>query len=84
MPADAVLGRKSEVLCVALASPYRAQTFRPRKLAALAELFGLDDLGRALPWQRPGEEDGNDLRQVAGEIRDDETGPLAGLDLEGD
>lgn len=83
MPADPVLGRKSEVLCVALASPYRAQTFRPRKLAALAELYGLDDLGRALPWQGAAD-DGNELQQVAGEIRDDETGPLAGLDLEGD
>jgi len=84
MPPDPVLGRKSEVLVVALASPYRAKTFKPRKLAALAELFGLDDLGRALPYQAASGAASNELGQVAGEIRDDETGPLAGLDLEGD
>ena len=84
MPPDPVLGRKSEVLVVALATPYRAKTFKPRSLAALAELFGLDDLGRALPYQAGGTVASNELGQVAGEIRDDETGPLAGLDLEGD
>src|SRR5687768_2014350 len=50
MPPDPVLGRPSEVLVIALASPYRQRTFKPRELPALAELVGLDDLGRALPY----------------------------------
>ncbi|HEX5063760.1 MAG TPA: hypothetical protein VFV99_30485 [Kofleriaceae bacterium] len=69
MPPDPVLGRKSEVLAVALASPYRTKTFKPRELAAIAELFGLDDLGRALPWDGTRAEGSNELDQVAGEIR---------------
>ena len=84
MPPDPVLGRPSEVLVVALASPYRQKAFKPRELPAFAELFGLDDLGRALPWQGATGEGSNELGQIAGEIRDDGTGPLAGLDLEGD
>lgn len=83
MPADPVLGRKSEVVMVALGLPYRQKTFKPRANPALAELAGLEDLGRALPWEGPGQPEGsNELGQVAGEIRDDESGPLAGLDLE--
>lgn len=70
MPADPVLGRKSEVLVVALAAAYRSKTFKPRDLPPLAELFGLDDLGRALPWEGSGEGT-NELGQIAGEIRDD-------------
>ncbi|NVB78273.1 MAG: hypothetical protein HOV81_07760 [Kofleriaceae bacterium] len=69
MPPDPVLGRKSEVLVVALAAAYRSKTFKPRDLPALAELFGLDDLGRALPWESS--EGTNELGQIAGEIRDD-------------
>lgn len=70
MPPDPVLGRSSEVLVVALASPYRQQAFKPRELPALAELYGLDDLGRALPWDGTNAEGSNELGQVAGEIRD--------------
>jgi hypothetical protein len=70
MPPDPVLGRGSEVLVVALAAPYRSKTFKPRELAPLAELFGLEDLGRALPWQGAAE-GSNELGQIAGEIRDD-------------
>jgi hypothetical protein len=71
MPPDAVLGRPSEVVVVALSVPYRAKTFKPRELPAIAELFGLDDLGRALPWDGGSQkEEGNELGQVAGEIRD--------------
>ena len=81
MPADPVLGRKSEVVAVALGLAYRNPIFKPRANPAIAELVGLEDLGRALPWNRD-EEEGNELGQVAGEIRDDETGPLAGLDLD--
>lgn len=69
MPPDPVLGRSSEVLVVALASPYRQQTFKPREQPVLAELYGLDDLGRALPWEGSNAEGSNELGQVAGEIR---------------
>ena len=82
MPPDAVLGRPSEVIAVALAVPYRAKTFKPRELPAFAELSGLEELGRALPYEGAEQEASNDLRQVAGEIKDDASGPLAGLDLD--
>ena len=84
MPADPVLGRGSEVVMVALGVTYRQKTFKPRANPAIAELVGLEDLGRALPWEAAHEEEGNELGQVAGEIRDDGSGPLAGLDLEPD
>jgi len=83
MPPDPVLGRPSEVVVVALASPYRQKTFKPRELPALAELFGLDDLGRALPWDGTKAEGSNELDQVAGELKVD-TGPLERVDIEGD
>jgi len=80
MPADPVLGRRSEILVVALAVPYRIKTFKPRALPAIAELFGLDDLGRALPWQgEEKQEASNELGQVAGEIRDE---PSASIDID--
>lgn len=72
-PPDPVLGRPSEVVLVALAAPCRLQPARPRETAAIAELIGLEDLGRALlisesaaePELRP------ELAQVAGEISDE-------------
>jgi hypothetical protein len=79
MPADPVLGRKSEVVLVALAVPYRAQLEKPRAHAPIAELVGLEDLGRALPWTGEKPAGSNELGQVAGEIRDDDSGPLAGF-----
>ena len=79
MAADPVLGRNSEVLAVALASPYRQRTFKPRELPALAELYGLDDLGRALPWDGTQLEGSNELGQVAGELHA-VTGPIGKLD----
>ena len=83
LPPDPVLGRPSEVVAVALAAPYRAKHVKTRDLPPLAELVGLEDLGRALPYQAV-EEEGNDLRQVAGEIKeeDDMTGPISLPDLE--
>ena len=65
-PPDHVLGRPSEVVLVALAYPYRGSA-RPRATAAIAELVGLDDCGRALisepdPAERP------ELAPAAGEI----------------
>jgi hypothetical protein len=82
MPADPVLGRKSEVVAVALGLAYRNKIFKPRANPAIADLVGLEDVGRALPWQGVEPEGSNELDQVAGEIRDDATGPLAGLDLD--
>jgi hypothetical protein len=76
-----LLGRPSEVLVVALASPYRTKTFKPRELPALAELFGLDDIGRALPWDGTKLEGSNELEQIAGEIRAD-TGPIDKVKLD--
>jgi len=83
LPPDPVLGRPSEVVAVALAVPYRAKHVKTRDLPPLAELVGLEDLGRALPFQMA-EEEGNDLRQVAGEIKDEDefTGPVSLPDLE--
>jgi len=82
LPADPVLGRKSEVVVVALAVPYRSKLFKPRAHAPIGEVVGLEDLGRALPWTGDKPEGGTELGQVAGEIRDEASGPLAGLDLD--
>jgi hypothetical protein len=68
MPPDPVLGRDSETLVVALSVPYRGKLFKPRELPPLAELFGLDDLARALPWRASQPEGNNDLEVVAGEL----------------
>jgi hypothetical protein len=83
-PPDPVLGRKSEVLAVAMTYPYRAGTFAPRKpLPAIAETIGLDDLGRALiqspapPPVRP------ELHEITGEIaevKSDKVPVLDGVD----
>lgn len=81
MPPDPVLGRPSEVLVVALASPYRQQAFKPRELPALAELFGLDDMGRALPWDGTKLEGSNELGELHGEIKT-KTGPIDKIDPE--
>jgi hypothetical protein len=82
MPPDPVLGRKSEIVVVALGVAYRARTFKPRQQPALCELVGLEDLGRALPWAEHTPPPRNVLDQIAGEIRDEPTGPIAGLDLD--
>lgn len=71
LPPDPVLGRGSEIVAVALAVKYRAKTFKPRDLPAIAELVGLEDLGRALPFPGAERESSNDLQQVAGEIKDE-------------
>jgi len=80
LPPDPVLGRPSEVVVFALAYPYRANLSKPRETAVIAELVGLDDLGRALISEPPPDER-PELFEVAGEI--EEKGlpdPLAGLD----
>ncbi len=68
MPADPVLGRPPETVLVALACKYLHGTFRPRELPAIAEVTGLEDLGRALPFH-VAPKAANDLGQVAGEIK---------------
>jgi hypothetical protein len=82
MPPDPVLGRASEIVVVAIGVAYRARTFKPREQPAMCELVGLEDLGRALPWAEHTPPPSNALGQIAGEIRDEETGPLAGIDLD--
>ncbi|HEY1552512.1 MAG TPA: hypothetical protein VGG28_32010 [Kofleriaceae bacterium] len=67
MPPDPVLGRGSEVVAVALAISYRGALV-PRGRAPIAELVGLDDLGRALPWAEQTPPPRTELEQVAGEI----------------
>ena len=69
MPPDPVLGRPSEVVVCALGVTYLSGVLRPRKHAAVAELIGLDDLGRALPWTENTPPPRTELEQVAGEIR---------------
>jgi len=67
---DLVLGRPSEVLAVALAYPYRAKTAKPRDTPVIAELVGLDDVGRVLlSTAEPPEPQPRELAQVSGEIK---------------
>jgi hypothetical protein len=66
------LGRAGEVLVLGLAQAYRGFA-KPRERPVIAEIVGLDDLGRALiAAQRTeravGDERASELRQVAGEI----------------
>lgn len=67
-PPDPVLGRKSEVLAVAMAYPYRQQTFQPRSTPAVAELVGLDDVGRAVISSNQRAADRPELHEVVGEV----------------
>lgn len=69
LPADPLLGRQAEVVVCALATAYQQKTFQPRELPALAELHGLDEIGRVLPWRDIVKEASNQLGQVVGEIR---------------
>ena len=61
------LGRASEVLVMGLAVSYRGFA-KPRERPVIAEIVGLDDLGRALLAAHKLEEREPELRQVAGEI----------------
>lgn len=71
-PPNPALGRPSEVLLAALAYPYHANIAKPRDLPVLAELVGLEDLGRAL-ISKAEHDPGPALVQVAGEIDDSAT-----------
>jgi hypothetical protein len=70
-PANPALGRASEVLVLGMAQAYRGFS-KPRERPVIAEIIGLDDLGRALiAAQRATEREAEpELRQVAGEIED--------------
>ena len=66
-PPNAALGRPGEVLVLGLAQAYRGFS-KPRERPVIAEIVGLDDLGRALIAAQRGAEREPELRQVAGEI----------------
>lgn len=68
-PPNPALGRASEVLVLGIAQPYQGFA-KPRVFPVLAEIVGLDDLGRALIAAQKTEEREPDLVQVAGEIED--------------
>lgn len=73
-PPDPVLGRKSEVLAVAIAYPCSLNLFKPRDLPPFAELLALDDLGRALIQGATAPEERPELHEVTGEIADVRSG----------
>jgi hypothetical protein len=66
-PPNPALGRSGEVLVLGLAQAYRGFS-KPRRHPVVAEVVGLDDLGRALLVAHKTEEREPELRQVAGEI----------------
>ena len=66
-PPNPALGRASEVLVLGIAQAYRGFA-KPRDRPVIAELVGLDDLGRALIAAQRMIEREPELRQVAGEI----------------
>lgn len=78
-PPDPVLGRKSEVLAVAMTYPYRAGAFQPRSTPAIAETIALDDLGRALIQSVPAPAR-PELKQITGEIIKVKADPAPVLD----
>lgn len=75
-PPNPALGRAAEVLVLGLAQAYRGFA-KPREHPVIAEIVGLDDLGRALLAAHKLEEREPELRQVAGEI-EDRGSPTAG------
>jgi hypothetical protein len=68
-PPNPALGRSHEVLVLGLGQAYRGFA-KPRERPVIAEIVGLDDLGRALLASQKLEEREPELRQVAGEIVD--------------
>jgi hypothetical protein len=68
-PPNPALGRAGEVLVLGLAQSYRGFS-KPRERPVIAEIVGLDDLGRALITAQKVEEREPELLQVAGEIVD--------------
>jgi hypothetical protein len=68
-PPNPALGRSGETLVLGVAQSYRGFA-KPRARPVIAEIIGLDDLGRALLLAHKTEEREPELRQVAGEIDD--------------
>lgn len=68
-PPDPALGRRAEILAMAIAYPYRANIAKPRATPVIAEMIGLDDLGRAL-ISAPTPDDRPELKPIAGQIDD--------------
>jgi hypothetical protein len=66
-PPNPALGRASEVLVLGVAQAYRGFA-KPRDRPVIAEIIGLDDLGRALLVATKVAEREPELLQVAGEI----------------
>jgi hypothetical protein len=66
-PPNPALGRASEILLIGVAQPYRGFA-KPRARPVLAEIIGLDDIGRALLASQRSEEREPELIQVAGEF----------------
>jgi hypothetical protein len=66
-PPIPALRRASEVALLGMARAYRGFA-KPRERPVIAEIVGLDDLGRALIAGKPPEEREPELSQVAGEI----------------
>lgn len=77
-PPNPALGRANEVLVMGLGHPYRGHA-KPRDLAVLAEVVGLEELGRVLLSTARTEEKEPDLKQVAGEIEDHELADIPAL-----
>lgn len=69
-PPDPVLGRKGEVLAVGVAYPYVQNLAKPRDLPPIAQILGLEDLGRALIGKASAPEQRPELHSVTGEIVD--------------
>lgn len=82
LPPEPALGRpKSEVVAFALGFPYRIGIAKPRATPVVAELAGLEDLGRALIASGSVAEKEPELEAVTGEIVDEQADdPLSGLD----
>lgn len=78
-PPNPALGRTNEVLVLGIAQAYRGFA-KPRERPVIAEVIGLDDLGRALIATQKSQEREPELRQVAGEIeaRGSTLGPADG------
>jgi hypothetical protein len=68
-PPNPALARPGEVLVLGLAQVYRGFA-KPREHPVIAQIIGLDDLGRALLVAQKSEEREPELRQIAGEITD--------------
>lgn len=82
LPPEPALGRRnSEVVAFALAYPYRVGIAKPRATAVIAELAGLEDVGRALISAAANEKE-PELKAITGEIEDatDDNDPLDGLE----